>query len=133
MNIGSKKWQENWEKHIDMLEDEVTGPIYKTVWNGTAYSVSQINIAVSGFVTGVWLVLAIAQGIGVPYIATQPLFHGNFDWAIAISAVLTCGFIIFLYLSSRRKHKRTPEDKKGLFSIERRSIYFYGPTNETPN
>ena len=35
VNIGSKKWQENWEKHIDMLEDEVTGPLYKTVLNKT--------------------------------------------------------------------------------------------------
>jgi hypothetical protein len=39
VNIGSKKWQENWEKHIDMLEDSVTGPIYKTVWNKRAFSV----------------------------------------------------------------------------------------------
>lgn len=33
VNLGSKKWQENWEKHIDMLEDEITGPLYKTVFN----------------------------------------------------------------------------------------------------
>jgi hypothetical protein len=30
-NRGSKFWQENWENHVDMLEDEVIGPLYKTI------------------------------------------------------------------------------------------------------
>lgn len=30
-NRGSKYWQENWENHVDLLEDRVTGPLYKTV------------------------------------------------------------------------------------------------------
>ena len=31
VNRASKLWQENWEKHVDLLEDEVIGPLYKTV------------------------------------------------------------------------------------------------------
>lgn len=31
VNRGSKYWQENWENHVDMLEDAITGPLYKTV------------------------------------------------------------------------------------------------------
>src|SRR5438270_6344032 len=31
VNRGSKYWQENWENHVDMLENAVTGPLYKTV------------------------------------------------------------------------------------------------------
>lgn len=31
VNKGSKHWQENWENHVDMLEDEVIGPLYKIV------------------------------------------------------------------------------------------------------
>ena len=30
-NRGSKYWQENWESHVDMLEDTIAGPLYKTV------------------------------------------------------------------------------------------------------
>ena len=30
-NKGSKSWQENWENHVDLLEDDVIGPLYKTV------------------------------------------------------------------------------------------------------
>ena len=133
VNIGSKKWQENWEKHIDMLEDEVTGPLYKTVWNKTAFSVSQINIAVSGFVTGVWLMLAIAQSIGVPYMSDQPLFQGKFDYAIALSATLTGSFLVYLYCSSCRRYKLTSKDKEGYFSFNRRAIHFYGPEDQPEN
>ena len=41
---GSKHWQENWENHLDLLEDEITGPLYKTYSAGNSYSVSGINI-----------------------------------------------------------------------------------------
>ncbi|MFO4724098.1 hypothetical protein V5H08_18005 [Vibrio cholerae] len=30
VNRGSKFWQENWENHVNMLEDGVIGPLYKT-------------------------------------------------------------------------------------------------------
>ncbi len=71
-NRGSKFWQENWENHVDMLEDEISGPLYKTVLRRTEaggfierfvdgplpISVSRINQWVSLFTLGVWLVLA---------------------------------------------------------------------------
>ena len=31
VNLGSKYWQENWEAHVDRLEDEHNGPLYKTI------------------------------------------------------------------------------------------------------
>ncbi len=31
VNRGSKHWQENWENHLDMLEDEFAGPLYKVI------------------------------------------------------------------------------------------------------
>ena len=30
VNKGSKFWQENWENHVELLEDKVFGPLYKT-------------------------------------------------------------------------------------------------------
>ena len=30
VNKGSKFWQENWENHVELLEDNVFGPLYKT-------------------------------------------------------------------------------------------------------
>ncbi len=74
VNRGSEKWQENWEKHVDMLEDYVTGPLYKTVLTrdeprefrhrissvltGPApLSVSKINQLISFYVFMVWVFL----------------------------------------------------------------------------
>lgn len=30
VNKGSKYWLNNWEKHVDNLEDEIMGPLYKS-------------------------------------------------------------------------------------------------------
>ena len=68
VNRGSKYWQENWENHVDMLEDAVIGPLYKTVlerpseadfferyFTGPlAMSVSKINQWVSCFTLCIW-------------------------------------------------------------------------------
>jgi hypothetical protein len=70
---GSKQWQQNWEAHIDRLEDEITGPLYKTVYRSgkTFYSVSNVNKALAWIVLVVWIVLYlhwIFKVIVVPYI-----------------------------------------------------------------
>lgn len=41
---GSKHWQENWEEHLNILEDNVTGPLYKTYLAEKSYSLSKIAI-----------------------------------------------------------------------------------------
>ncbi|KFZ39141.1 hypothetical protein HR45_01715 [Shewanella mangrovi] len=73
-NRGSKQWQENWEHHVDHLEDTVTGPLYKTVlrrvyprtilqWidfiftGPSKHSVSKINQLISLYITCMWGVL----------------------------------------------------------------------------
>jgi len=70
VNRGSKYWQENWERHVDCLEDGAMGPLYKTTiaeerfpfWSlgGYPYSVSKVNQLVSMFVSLLWVVLAIS-------------------------------------------------------------------------
>ncbi|MGP8172973.1 MAG: hypothetical protein ACLP7O_00330 [Terracidiphilus sp.] len=69
VNRASKFWQENWEKHVDLLEDAVIGPLYKTVlndndlrfwrlWGPYSFSVSKINQILSLFVVMIFLLLA---------------------------------------------------------------------------
>lgn len=71
VNRASKFWQENWEKHVDLLEDSVVGPLYKTVlsdadlrftkWSGPyRFSVSKLNQLLSLFVVLLFLVLLAA-------------------------------------------------------------------------
>lgn len=58
-SYASKFWQENWENHIDLLEDYVTGPLHKIYSAGESFSVSKINIAagyiVSFFSAGLFI------------------------------------------------------------------------------
>lgn len=67
VNRGSKFWQNNWERHVDLLEDQVVGPLYKTIAHGVGsknpltapgqYSVSKINQILSVFISLFWMLL----------------------------------------------------------------------------
>jgi hypothetical protein len=74
VNRGSKQWQENWENHVDLLENDITGPLYKTVLTrdqpegkreiaeyhlvGPApFSVSKINQITSLYICALWILL----------------------------------------------------------------------------
>jgi len=70
VNRGSKMWQRNWEAQVDILEDEVQGPLYKTAVNRYDYkffdltgpfpfSVSGINEILSLFLSLVWSALFV--------------------------------------------------------------------------
>lgn len=59
INRGSKTWQRHWEIHVDMLENEITGPLYKIVTSPKTYSVSKINEIVSRFIVTIWFILGI--------------------------------------------------------------------------
>jgi hypothetical protein len=74
-NRGSKFWQENWENHVDLLEDPVIGPLYKTVlhdegmhplrlFGAFRFSVSKINIILSLFVMLLFLGLLAKTLVG---------------------------------------------------------------------
>ncbi|MEM7728953.1 MAG: hypothetical protein AAF311_06715 [Pseudomonadota bacterium] len=83
-NKASKFWQENWEFHVDALENSYSGPVYKMVLmdrkslkffhkdmltSAGAYSVSRVNQLVSLFVFLCWLILfamSMLDGIGFP-------------------------------------------------------------------
>lgn len=93
--LGSKRWQENWESHIDNLENFVSGPIYKTVhFRGDRfYSVSKINELMSILVLIVWFALY------TQYYITNFIFFTEFnkiDFPATISLIITLGFVCSL-------------------------------------
>jgi len=60
INNGSKFWHENWERHIDCLENEFEGKLHKTVLHKherKCYSVSRANINISLVFFVAWAVL----------------------------------------------------------------------------
>lgn len=73
-NRGSKYWQVNWEKHLDTIEDDIIGPLYKTTISRSHYrttkqffkllspypfSVSKINQVLNIVVIGFWLIIIL--------------------------------------------------------------------------
>jgi hypothetical protein len=69
---GSKFWQENWEAHIDHLEDAITGPLHKTVYTKgkDAFSVSRINGYLAIVVIVVWVLLLCNFFVNCDFIQT---------------------------------------------------------------
>jgi hypothetical protein len=106
VNRASKAWQENWENHVELLEDLVTGPIYKLTAkrpDGAANlgekvenlltsplrnSVSKINAIVSLHVCAIWVVLFSVAALSL-WRTDNPLSlheHRNFFRGLAIVA-----------------------------------------------
>jgi hypothetical protein len=110
VNRGSKQWQENWENHVDMLEDKVTGPLYKTLLRrpeGDKFfekhvtgpgdiSVSKTNQIVNLFTLCIWLSLA-RFSLGVLQ------FDLPLSWKHVAVGALTLAFC-FLILWKGRTH-----------------------------
>jgi hypothetical protein len=132
VNKGSKHWQENWENHVDLLEDAIIGPLYKVVtkrpeiekawWHpkgiwqiirlGIAgpfpFSVSKINQIVSLFVIALWVVLVFHA---------LPPFDRNehIDWKYAFPIVVAVIASVMLLVFGRTDTK----NYKGLRAFRR--------------
>jgi len=107
VNIGSKNWQKNWETHIDNLEEEFTGPLYRTVIIAKNYSVSKINIIISSFIIVIWFLL------GIVFIIDN---DKNLNWFIIIFTMMTAIIfsIILLKIGQTGRSK-----KKNNFKIRK--------------
>ena len=105
---GSKFWQENWEKHIDMLEDEIEGRLHKTVWlseqGKISFSVSRVNETLSDFFIVFWIVVTLY----VAYEFVEPLPLGWLDIfklkSVLASTLLalTCIGVAYLFHQTSR-------------------------------
>jgi len=98
VNKGSKTWQENWENHIDMLEDYVTGPLYKII-SKPSYSVSKINLWVSIFFALLWLALIIVYVI--TYLTFLPSRSGKLAWIEILLGTVTIFITIKFVVSGK--------------------------------
>lgn len=114
-NKGSKYWQENWENHVQMLEDHVIGPLHKVhlhrdveplelrydlvsqlVTGPSGFSVSKINSIFSWFFFFMWFFLAFEilpkTSIGEPF---------EVNWRYACAVAVTAAFVYVLARFSR--------------------------------
>ncbi len=124
-NKGSKYWQENWENHVQLLEDSVVGPVFKTllergkskskckaileiIIGPSKYSVSKINLIFSWFFLFLWgslLVISLPQ-FDLAY---------DIDWKYVYVSFIGGVFVIILLLlgqSSDTDQKHTAKLRK---------------------
>lgn len=95
---GSKFWQQNWEAHIDMLEDEFEGRLHKTISvpnAGLSYSVSRINLSLAFCFVGFWTVICGYEiyRLAPPLLPLRPIPPETQKvlWIVAILAGLVGG------------------------------------------
>lgn len=92
---GSRHWQENWENHVSLLEDKVTGPLFK-IFEPNSFSVSKVNL-MAGYV-----VATCAGGLFVFQVVSFcrhfACMHGvsPFVLYIAICALAALGTVTFV-------------------------------------
>lgn len=114
---GSKRWQENWEIHINKLEDYVSGPLYKTInrKGKTFYSVSKINEILSQLIIVVWLTFL------VEYLSGSYLFTKGWKLSeirIIFGIIITLFFIYRITLGyGKSSVNLKKEQKKGDIDI----------------
>lgn len=95
---GSKFWQENWEHHIDMLEDEFEGRLHKTAYVGTggvAWSVSGVNdrLALCFFLFWLAILASAISAVDASWFRWLPNFMSTNSFqigAILLAAAAAC-------------------------------------------
>jgi len=107
VNRGSKFWQENWEKHVDALEDEVTGPLYKVIMSrsepeknkdriihlftgSSAISVSKVNQIISLYIFVLWIFLLIYS---LPDFSSEASVSWFYTGLIFLSSIVCLSFL----------------------------------------
>ncbi|KPG01881.1 hypothetical protein IP86_01990 [Rhodopseudomonas sp. AAP120] len=109
VNRGSGTWQRNWEGHVDLLEDEIMGPLYKTLINRRTYkwcnlaepypySPSRINNILALGVTIAWLILIMRTLVKQDLL--NPPYSGTF---IAMSLLTAVGTVALCWKGNSRR------------------------------
>jgi hypothetical protein len=127
VNRGSKYWQANWESHVDSLEDDFAGPLYKTTianerfcwWkphDGYPFSVSRVNQLISLFVVLVWLALAISS---FPSLSLPPCLVKAKPYLLAGLTLLFLCLLVFCKGGSQGRDREVDFYKSALVPRER--------------
>jgi len=111
VNRGSKFWQNNWERHVDLLENQVVGPLYKTIVQGVGsknpliapgqYSVSKINQILSAFISVFWTLLVFKS-----LWPTSCLLEPNHIKIAVVMVMMSAIACLFLYGKSDNKETK---------------------------
>jgi hypothetical protein len=126
---GSKFWQENWENHIDMLEDKMEGRLYKTVWlsdGKVGFSVSRINRRLSDYFVIFWALAAIFVAwkfVEPPWPSALSCISPAWFYVLILALVAVIGVFLLLNESSDIQGTLPKVDGSHGAPIRRRSTW----------
>ncbi len=138
VNKGSKHWQLNWEKVIDSLEDDITGPLMKnniqnhnSFWSlilSYRFSVSRINQIISFFITFIWFLLMIQTSVDI---VCNYQFSFSGSWLYPFNLVVILLFTIVLSYYGQHPVNEKVELKILETSKENRKRHSTSPPSAT--
>jgi hypothetical protein len=125
VNRGSASWQRNWEWHVDLLEDKITGPLYKIHINRYSYkfwdladpfpfSPARINNILALCVTLIWVFLLTRTLWKIRDHLPIPLPKGDFSFSISAVALTTFTVLAAYFLASSGKARRHKNSIKSV-------------------
>jgi len=123
INKGSKFWHENWERHIDFLEDEFDGKLHKTVLHKIGrrpYSVSRVNISISQMFFVAWfalLAIIAFDSLQVLKCFIDPLNASDSVYVSALMAIIVVSLFVLRQML-KTKFKNSGKDGK-IYQINR--------------
>jgi hypothetical protein len=126
---GSKFWQQNWESHIDMLEDGIEGRLHKTVWlpdGSVRCSVSRVNEWLGLFFILFWIGVTLYATL--KFVGRPELLHRLREippWLqfSVIAATIALGALILICQKSRLQATRPRENDSHGEPFEQRSCW----------
>lgn len=130
VNRGSKQWQENWENQVDMLEDGVIGPLYKTILRRPKpsgaiehlanfisgphpFSVSGINQIISLYVVFLWIALL---WLSLPSFASGGAFPWKYFFIVGFS-VASCVMFMVIGRTYQGDHQNSANLRKAMIYV----------------
>ena len=124
VNQGSKYWQVNWEKHVDALEDEHIGPLYKTIMPPDKsllppMSVTKINLLVSWYIFMLWILLLIYSLL--PTFSLDNHVNGEYV-AIILVTVVFCVSLLLCGRSSSANTDKTHAKLRETWGVKKEKI-----------
>jgi len=134
VNKGSKYWQDNWERHVDLLEDKVVGPLYKIIaekpynksleWiiNPSPYSVSKINQLLSIFICLFWIALII-HDLGFLNTSMFSISSDLKKYTLTSCTITMCGILAYYTKSDHKKKDNTSKSNQTEIQLRKRKIY----------
>lgn len=139
VNRGSKFWQENWEMHVSSLEDDLIGPLFKTVrppedkfsqlLKGYHFSVSKVNQFLSLIIVAVWIGLFVYSMVftfdmqpDLSFLAEKAITYKTllFWLILLLVASLIIGFFLWSKNYLKWHVKLRNKDVKGIRYLKRK-------------